>query len=141
VCQAAYSPDGKRVVTVSDDKTARLWDADSGKELFVLRGHQNGVGQGAFSPDGKLVATASYDRTARLWDAATGQQVATLKGHKYTVSGLLFSPDGQWLVTIADNSQARLWPLDPLAEAIRRRPRELTAEERQQFEVGELEKQ
>jgi WD40 repeat protein/tRNA A-37 threonylcarbamoyl transferase component Bud32 len=138
---AAYSPDGKLVVTVSDDKTARVWDADSGKERFILRGHQAEVRKVAFSPDGRLVATASYDRTARLWDAVTGKQVATLKSHTHIVDGILFRPDSKWLVTTGGDSQARLWPVDPLAEAIRRRPRELTAEERQQFEVGELEKQ
>src|SRR4051812_11771634 len=51
----AFHPDGKRVVTASDDKTARLWDADSGKELFILRGHQAEVKEAAFSPDGRLV--------------------------------------------------------------------------------------
>jgi WD40 repeat protein/tRNA A-37 threonylcarbamoyl transferase component Bud32 len=142
VNSAAYSPDGKLVVTVSSDRTARLWDADSGKERFVLRGHQADVSEAAFSADGKLVATTSFDRTARLWDALTGKQVATLKkAHTHIVNEALFSPDGKWLLTTAGNSQARLWPLDPLAEALRRRPRVLTADERLQFEVGEIEKQ
>src|SRR5262249_17995953 len=141
VLSAAYSPDGKRIATASDDKTARLWDADTGKELLVLRGHQDKVEAASFSPGGRLVVTNSRDRTARLWDAATGKQVATLKGHTHIVDGLVFSPDGQWIITIAGNSQARLWPLDPLAEAVRRLPRALTPVERQQYEVGELEKE
>jgi WD40 repeat protein/tRNA A-37 threonylcarbamoyl transferase component Bud32 len=141
VNRAAYSPDGKQVVTTSDDKTARLWDAESGKELVVLRGHRAEVREAAFSPDGKLLATASWDRTARLWDVRTGKQVATLRGHTGIVEEVLFSPDGKWLVTTSVDNQARLWPVDPLAEAVLRQPRALTVEERQQFEVGELEKQ
>lgn len=77
----------------------------------------------------------------RLWDADNGKELLVLRGHQAEVRAAAFSPDGKWLVTTAGNSQARLWPLDPLAEAQRRRPRKLTAEERQQFEVGELEKE
>ena len=76
VWSADFSPDGNRVVTASDDKTARLWDAATGKQLAVLRGHDDKVGSAAFSEDGKRVVTASNDRTARLWDAATGKEVA-----------------------------------------------------------------
>jgi WD40 repeat protein len=137
---AAYSPDGKLVATASGDKTARLWDAGSGKELFVLKGHQDQVREAIFSPDGTLVATASDDRTARLWDAATGRQVATLKGHTDIVRRVLFSPDGKRLLTLGGNGQARLWPVDPLSEAVRRQPRELTPEEREEFEVGAMER-
>jgi WD40 repeat protein len=59
----------KRVVTASFDKTARLWDAGTGTEAAVLKGHTTWVRSAAFSPDGKRVVTASDDSTARLWDA------------------------------------------------------------------------
>jgi WD40 repeat protein len=63
------SPDGSRIVTASEDKTARIWDAASAKEIAVLRGHDRGVTSAAFSPDGSRIVTASEDRTARIWDA------------------------------------------------------------------------
>lgn len=70
-----FSPDGKTVVTASfsffpstsKDTTVRLWDAASGRELQVLRGHDDSVNSVQFSPDGKIVVTASDDNTARFW--------------------------------------------------------------------------
>ena len=71
---AAFSPDGKRIVTASWDRTARIWDAATGKPIGEpLRGHEDVVMSAAFSPDGQRIVTASKDRTARVWDAATGQ--------------------------------------------------------------------
>ena len=78
---AAFSGDGKRVVTASDDNTARIWDAESGKEIAVLKGHTGSVLSAAFSGDGKRVVTASDDNTARIWDAESGKEIAVLKGH------------------------------------------------------------
>ena len=68
---AMGSPDGTRVVTASGDKTARLWDVATAKEIAVLRGHNNQVHSAAFSPDGTRVVTASNDNTARLWTVST----------------------------------------------------------------------
>ena len=66
---AAFSRDGKSVVTASWDNTARLWDSATGKPLGPPLQHQREVVAAAFSPDGKRVVTASFDKTARLWKA------------------------------------------------------------------------
>ena len=83
VSSAAFSPDGKRIVTASADKTARLWDAETGKPIGEpLTGHKDAVLSAAFSPDGKRIVTASDDKTARLWDAETGKPIGEpLTGH------------------------------------------------------------
>ena len=81
VHSVAFSPDSKRVLTGSADKTARLWDADTGHEIRVFQGHTGLVTSVAFSPDGKRVLTASHDETARLWDAETGKEIRAFQGH------------------------------------------------------------
>ena len=70
------------VLTGSDDNTARLWDAATGKAVATLEGHTDAVTVLAFSPDGARVVTGSDDNTARLWDAATGKMVAALEGQQ-----------------------------------------------------------
>jgi WD40 repeat protein len=65
---AAFSPDGSRIVTASSDKTARIWDAASAKEIAVLRGHDGLVVSAVFNPDGSRIVTESWDKTARIWD-------------------------------------------------------------------------
>jgi WD40 repeat protein/tetratricopeptide (TPR) repeat protein len=105
----ALSPDGQRLVTASEDKTARLWDINTRKQLAVLLGHKNKVLFAEFSPDGKKVLTASEDRTARLWEANTGKQLKVLLGHKGTVRSAKFSPDGKKVVTASEDMTTRLW--------------------------------
>ena len=111
VLSAAFSPDGKEIVTASEDKTARIWNATTGLPIVgPLNGHEGWVRSAAFSPDGKRIVTASEDRTARIWDAATGQQVGEpLRGHENLVLSAAFSPDGKRIVTGSEDRTARIW--------------------------------
>ena len=109
--RSAYPPsDGKRIVTASEDKTARQWDAETGKPIGEpLTGHADVVWSAAFSPDGKRIVTASAD-TARLWDAETGKPIGEpLTGHADVVWSAAFSPDGKRIVTASADRTARLW--------------------------------
>jgi dipeptidyl aminopeptidase/acylaminoacyl peptidase len=75
VFSAAFSPDGKRIVTASADKTARLWDAETGKPIgALLTGHKSNVNSAMFSPDGKRIVTASSDYTVWVWEVFTNTQ-------------------------------------------------------------------
>jgi hypothetical protein len=68
VWSAQFSPDGLRVVTASDDKSVRMWDAATGKLIAIFSGHTARVRSACFSPDGARILTASDDRTVRIWE-------------------------------------------------------------------------
>ncbi len=106
---AAFSRDGSRIVTASDDNTARVWDAATGTAIAVLSGHENQVISAAFSPDASRIVTASWDYTARVWDAATGNAIAVLTHHDGGVTSAAFNPDGSQIVTASLDTTARVW--------------------------------
>jgi WD40 repeat protein len=113
VFNAAFSPDGQRVVTASSDWTARVWDAQSGQPVTGPLHHNSPVLHAAFSPNGQRVVTASDDHTARVWDAQSGQPVTAPLKHNGPVFRAAFSHDGRQVVTSSDDA-ARVWdlPLD-----------------------------
>ena len=106
---ATFSPDGRQIVTASYDKSARIWDAATGRQVLKLSGHTDRVLSAAFSPDGRQIVTASTDKSARIWDAATGRQVLLLSGHTERVLCAAFSPDGRQIVTASTDKSARIW--------------------------------
>ncbi len=146
VLSAAYSPDGKTIVTTSYDRTARVWEAATGKELFPLGGDSDGgVFSAAYSPDGKSIVTAHGDATVRIWAAATGSELRRLTGHgcngndTCVVFSAAYSPDGKHIVSTGIDQTVRIWDADIdqlLAKAkslVPRDPPLLTPEEQQRY--------
>ncbi|AKG21185.1 AAA-like domain-containing protein [Calothrix sp. 336/3] len=106
VNNANFSPDGKRIVTASLDKTTRVWDTFT--TVTELKGHTYAVNSTIFSPDGKAIVTASADKIARVWDTS-GKVLAQFKGHTSTVNSARFSPDGKRILTASSDNTARVW--------------------------------
>ncbi|MBV9672328.1 MAG: hypothetical protein JO076_05825, partial [Verrucomicrobia bacterium] len=107
VYAATFSPDGARILTASWDKSAKLWDATSGK-LIASFAHQGPLSAAVFSPDGARILTASADRTAKLWDAASGKLIGSI-AHVDRVNTAMFSPDGAQFLTASADHSAKLW--------------------------------
>ncbi|HEV2964262.1 MAG TPA: WD40 repeat domain-containing protein [Candidatus Angelobacter sp.] len=109
VYSAVLSPDGQRILTASEDKTARVWNAATGQLLATLQGHAGSVWSAVFSPDGQRILTASEDKTAWMWNAYSGQPLVMLQGHTGSVKGAVFSQDGQRILTASEDTTARVW--------------------------------
>jgi WD40 repeat protein len=112
VMALAFSPDEKRLASISSDQTARLWDGQTGQLIAVPRGHTGRLTSMAFSPDGTRLVTASYDRTMRLWDATSGELVTVLRGHRDAAIFPAYSFDGSRLVSSSADGTVRAWDMN-----------------------------
>ncbi|MCW5550698.1 MAG: protein kinase [Verrucomicrobiae bacterium] len=118
---AEFSPDARRILTVTRNSSARLWNALTGEPLFAPMQHEQNLADkskftgglfpmfAVFSPDGLQVATGASDNAARIWDTHTGQPLTPPLGHSNWVTALAFSPDGRWLATGCKDGTVRLW--------------------------------
>ena len=105
----AFSPDGKSILSGSDDKTMKLWDI-SGKLLQKFEGHSESVNSVAFSPDGKRIISGSKDNTIKIWDLS-GKLLYTYEGHSGSVTSVVFSPNGKQLLSSSKDKTMKLWDL------------------------------
>lgn len=143
---ASFSPDGTQVVTSAASPVATIWSVEPGnggpgerwrKRPTELSRHSGLILHASFSPDGKHVVTTTKSFTARLWNAATGEEVSTQRGHLHAVFAAAFSADGRRLMTVSYDKTLRIWPVDPVAAAMKRKPRDLTRAERERFRLEE----
>src|SRR5262245_20050959 len=105
---AAFSPDGRRVVTAEGTPVV-VWDVATGKKLHELKGHTNGVLTVAWADNGKWIASGSHDATVRVWDADTGKQLHSLTGHDKLPRQIAFSPGSKLLASASLDLTVRVW--------------------------------
>ena len=109
VLAVAFSPDGRSALSGSGDRTLKLWDVATGRELSTLAGHTAAVTSVAFSPDGGSVLSGSADESLKLWDVATGKEIRTFTGHTERVMSVAISPDGRSVLSGSDDMRLKLW--------------------------------
>jgi WD40 repeat protein len=115
-----FTPDGKQVVSASDDKVIRVWNWQAGKTIRTIRGQVGAGSEGkifamALSSDGRWLATGGWfpgSEAIRLYDFAAGNLVTLLKGHTNVVSSLAFSPDGKRLISSDVDALAIIWDVE-----------------------------
>jgi WD40 repeat protein len=98
-----FSPDGKRIVSCSEETVGKVWDAQTGQEVLTLIQNEyvGGMTCVKFSPDGKRIVSGTTAGRVQVWDSDTGREPLEVNGHH---SGLVwsvcFSPDGQQIVSV-----------------------------------------
>jgi len=105
----SFSPDGRRLAVVSQDRMVRIWSTTAGQPLAVCAGHSGDVQAVAFSPDGRLLATGGKDRRVRIWQASSGALLRVLVPVRGDVFWLAFMPDGKSLISASNNRRIWRW--------------------------------
>jgi WD40 repeat protein len=113
VWAVAVSPDGRFIVSGSDDRTVKVWEARK-RAAAALPGRPYGWGERAVavSPDGRFIVSGSDDRTVKVWELESGRLLRSLEGHTDWVRAVAVSPDGRFIVSGSSDRTVKVWELE-----------------------------
>ncbi|MBD2168091.1 PQQ-binding-like beta-propeller repeat protein [Calothrix membranacea FACHB-236] len=108
----ALTPDGQRVISGSSDNSLKVWNLQTGEELFTLKGHRKPISAIAVTPNGKQVISASRDNTLKVWNLETGNELFTLSGHSSLVNAIAVTPNGKQVISASWGNTLKVWNLE-----------------------------
>lgn len=111
-----WSSDGRKILSVSTNGTAEIWEAESGRTVAQLEGHTEAVRFGAWNIDASRVLTISDDDTVRVWDASDGRSIAVLAGHQGPITHATWNRDETRVATASVDGTVRIWSVDAVEE-------------------------
>jgi WD40 repeat protein len=111
VLAVTVTPDGRNAVSGSFDKTLKVWELATGREVRTLAGHLGGVTSVAVTPDGLYAVSGSFDKTLKVWELATGREVRTLVGGTGMVRAVAVTPDGRSVIAGCTRGRLTVWDL------------------------------
>ncbi|MBQ5892490.1 MAG: WD40 repeat domain-containing protein [Bacteroidales bacterium] len=106
----SYSPDGTKILAPTKDGTIKILNANNGKCIITLYGHNSPVISASFSQDGsRIISTAINDRNIKIWNTNTGECLQTLYGHDDKIFSVKISPNGNYIVSSSKDGTIKLW--------------------------------
>jgi WD40 repeat protein len=104
-------PNGRHMLSGSDDTSLRLWDLSNGQEVRRFSRHEGPVLSVAVSSNGRTMLSGSLDRTAKLWDMSAGRVIRSFEEHTDSVEAVAIAPNGRTAVSAGRDKTIRVWDL------------------------------
>ncbi len=109
ISRVKWSPSGRFLACAADNGTAHVWEALTGKQRVIYRGHTSRVHDLCWSPDERAIISCSTDQTSQIWDASTGKTLRVYRGQKSEIEGVDWSPHGSWVASASANRTVHVW--------------------------------